>query len=286
MFDIAIIGGGAAGFSAAITARQRNKSVCVIRPENNASWIAKAEKISNYPGMPNISGTEMIRVFEQQAEDAGVTIRNGAAKNIMQNGDSFFISMGKDFIEAKKVILATGVKQPKQIPGENAFVGKGVSYCGTCDGMLYKNKTVAVIAESMESIPETAFLSSVVGKVYLFAKKELQIAPHANIQNIDGKVIEITGDTQVRNIVFTRKPNGASESLSVEGVFIFRDTVSYTTLIPALEVEGNFIKTDAHMKTNIDGIYAAGDCTGEPLQIAKAVGEGNVAVLSAVKDIG
>lgn len=278
MFDFVIIGGGAAGYSAAISARQRNKTVCILRPEQNETWLSKAGKIHNYLGMPDISGKDLLAAFEQHVLDMGAEIKFGIAKQIMKNGDSFFISTGPDYIEARSVVVATGVRQPKQIPGEAEFVGNGVSYCGTCDGMLYKGKVVAVVAESIESIKEVDFLSSIAEKVYLSKGGIAFDFLAENVEVISGKVMEILGDETIQSILV------GDQNYKVDGVFIFRNTTAYSSLLADLETEGNYIKTDRHMHTNIKGIFAAGDCTGEPLQIAKAVGEGNIAVLAAIKE--
>lgn len=277
MYDIVVIGGGAAGLSAAITARQKGKSVCVIRPNDNESWIYKAEKISNYLGLPDISGSEMLTVFENQAVEMGTELKNGIVKQIMPGGESFFISTGPDFVEGKKVIITTGVNQPKQLPGESKYVGKGVSYCGTCDGMLYRGKKIALVAENEESHEEMMFLSGLVEKIYLSPTK--MNFPHLpeNVEIMENAIKEIDGTDLVDKVAF------GENWTEVDGVFIFRNTTAYATLIPGLDTAGNFIKVNKKMETNIQGIYAAGDCTGKPLQIAKAVGEGNIAALSAME---
>lgn len=277
MFDIIIVGGGAAGLSAAITARQKGKSVCVIRPKDNDSWIYKAEKISNYLGLPDISGEEMLAIFEKQAVEMGTEFKIGIVKQILPTGESFFASTGPDFVEGKKVIITTGVSQPRQLPGESRYVGRGVSYCGTCDGMLYKGKTIALIAENEESHEEMQFLSGVVGKIYLAPTKLHFSDLPENVEVMTQPMKEIDGTDLVDKVLF------GDDWLQVDGVFIFRNTTAYSTLIPGLDTDGNFIKVNKKMETNIDGIYAAGDCTGKPLQIAKAAGEGNVAALSAME---
>ena len=136
MIDIAVIGAGPAGYSAAITARKRDQSVVVIG--QNTGWLARAEHVANYPGLPDISGRDLLSAMADQARALGAELRPGVVHQVIAMGDSFALSLGADFIEARRVILCTGAKQPKLLPGENELLGRGVSYCGTCDGMLYR----------------------------------------------------------------------------------------------------------------------------------------------------
>ena len=275
IYDIAVIGGGPAGYSAALTVLQKNKTVCVIRPSDNQSYLLKAEKVNNYLGMPGLNGAQMIAYFENQAKESGTVIIDGIAKQIFKNGETFLISIGTDFIEAKKLIIATGMNRPKGIKGEHEFLGKGVSYCGTCDGMLYKNKIISVIAKSSEAVHELEFLSKLAKKIYLSSQETDFKKDYSNVEQINGVPQEIKGTDRVNSIIA-----GDREYL-VDGVFIFRNTTAFSTLFPDLIIENNFIKTDANMQTNIDGVYAAGDCTGPPFQVMKAAGEGNSAAYAA-----
>ena len=234
MKDIAIVGAGPAGYSAAITARKRDKSVVVIG--QNTGWLAHAHSIANYPGLPDISGHDLLEAMKKQAQDLGAELRPGVVHQIVSLGSSFALSLGADFIEAERIILCTGAKQPKLLPGESELLGRGVSYCGTCDGMFYRGKRVAVIAQGPEAI---------------------------------------LGESTATGL------KAGGEDFPFDGVFIFRETAALSTLLPGLEMDGAFIRVDRRMKTNLPGVFAAGDCTGQPLQVAKAVGEGCVAAISA-----
>ena len=141
MIDIAVIGAGPAGYSAAITARKRDQSVVVIG--QNTGWLARAEHVANYPGLPDISGRDLLSAMANQAQALGAELRPGVVHQVIAMGDSFALSLGADFIEARRVILCTGARQPKLLPGENELLGRGVSYCGTCDGMLYRSSISA-----------------------------------------------------------------------------------------------------------------------------------------------
>ena len=157
MIDIAVIGAGPAGYSAAITARKRDQSVVVIG--QNTGWLARAEHVANYPGLPDISGRDLLSAMANQAQALGAELRPGVVHQVIAMGDSFALSLGADFIEARRVILCTGARQPKLLPGENELLGRGVSYCGTCDGMLYRGGRVAVIAQGPEAVSEANFLA-------------------------------------------------------------------------------------------------------------------------------
>ena len=264
MMDVAVIGGGPAGISAALTLRQRGKSVAVISADPEQSHLAKAEKINNYPGMMGMSGKEMLDVMTKQAEDAGVFFMHGRATSIMSMGESFGIAIGSEFMEADAVILTLGISMGKPFKGETDFLGRGVSYCATCDGMLYRNKNVAVIGLCADAPEEAEFLKSIGCNVEYFDRSR-------------AKSYEIRGDKTVTTLV----ADGAE--YAVDGVFVLRSGVAPDLLMFGLEIENGAIKVDRSMQTNLQGIFAAGDCTGLPYQLPKAVGEGNVAALSAVK---
>ncbi len=276
MYDIAVIGAGPAGYSAAINARKREKSVIVIG--QNTGWLSRAESIENYPGMPGVSGKEMLDVMAQQARNMGAELRGGVVHQVIAMGESFALSLGADFVEAKKVILATGARQPKLLNGEERLLGRGVSYCGTCDGMLYRGRNVAVIGEGAEAVPEANFLMSLCASVTYFGKPDAALDSRIEIRA--EKVSEIKGDMRASAVV------AGGEEMPFDGVFIFREAMALSSLLPGLEMDGAFIRVDRQMRTSLAGVFAAGDCTGLPLQVAKAVGEGCIAALAACQEIG
>lgn len=264
MTDIAIIGGGPAAISAALTARQRNMSVVVISGDPSASHLAKAEKIDNYPGMPDMSGREMLDIMTAQAEEKGVWFMHGTATSVMPFGDSFGIAVGNDFMEAEAVIIASGVSMGRPYPGEEAYLGRGVSYCATCDGMLYRDRPIAVIGLCADAPEEAEFLRGIGCKVEYFDRTR-------------AKSYEIRGKDTVTSLI------ADGTAYAVDGVFILRSGVAPAQLLQGLEIRNGAIVTDRSMATSVPGVFAAGDCTGVPYQLPKAVGEGNVAALSAVK---
>lgn len=277
--DLLIIGSGPAAWSCAITARQRNLSVTVAAAQSAQGWLYKAERIDNYPGLPGISGQELLHAFRRQAEDAGAQIIASVARQIQPMGDQFMTLCGNDILESRAIVLAMGAARPKLLPGEEALLGQGVSWCGTCDGMFYRGKEVAVLSAWAGGVEEAEFLSKLASKVdyYTLARHDLPADPPFSLR--EGAPKELT-QSDGRIQVVTDK--GAAP---YDGVFIFRPAVSPARLLPGLSLDGPFIPVDRRMATNLPHVYAAGDCTGQPLQIAKAVGEGNVAAISAAEDL-
>jgi len=262
MTDIIIIGGGPAGVSAALTAKNRGKSVKLISNSPEQSNLWKAKVVENYPGLPNISGQELLKIFRKQLDDAGVELITARALNALPMGSSFSVSCGQDYYDARALILTVGITQQATYPGEQEFLGRGVSYCATCDGMLYRGKKVAVIGLNEEAESEASFLRSIGCNVEYFDKAR-------------AKKYEIKGDEVVTALV------ADNQSYPVDGVFILRSTIAPSSFLAGLESENGHIVTDADMKTAIEGVFVAGDCVGRPYQIARAVGQGNTAALSA-----
>lgn len=263
MYDIAVIGGGPAGLSAAIHARARDKRVLLVTNEPTASPLCKAEVIDNYPGLPHVNGQALVESFLEQAKALGAEFRPGRVLNVMPTGGSFMLGIGSDFAQAKAVILATGAARPAKFPGEAQLLGRGVSYCATCDGMLYRGKRVAVAGDAPDLEEETAFLEEIGCEVVRVPLAGLKIFGEARVEAVESR----------------------GERIPCEGVFLLRRSIALADLLPGLELEGGYIKVDRHMRTNLRGVYAAGDCAGLPLQIAKAAGEGQMAAHTAVQDM-
>ena len=259
-FEILVLGGGPAGLSAALNAHARGRSALVVSnpPEENPLW--KAGRVDNYPGLPGVSGRALLSAMRRQAEEAGVEFVTGRVLSALPMMGSWFISVGQEMYNARAVVLATGVARGKKFPGEAEFLGRGVSYCATCDGMLYQDRPVAVVGFSDSARREADFLRSIGCAVTYFDRPKRCV-----IQG--GQAVEsITCDGQ---------------SASVDAVFLLRPTMAPTDLFQGLAVENGYVTVDRRMATNLPGLFAAGDCTGGPLQVAKAVGEGLIAGQSA-----
>jgi len=262
-YDVLIIGGGIAAVSAALTCRNRGKNVAVVVNSVQSQSLYKAEMITNYPGV-TMTGKEFAEMLNRQLEGCGAELIHGRALSVMPLGDTFGVAVGNDFYEAKSVILALGITRENLYPGEGEFLGRGVSYCATCDGMLYKGKKVALIGNSAEAYEDVAFLKEICSEVLHFPKPQK---------------FEISGGMKVNKLTV------AGEEHEVDAVFIIKDSISVSKLAEGLEKDKNGIVVDRSMATSIPGIFAAGDCTGKPYQLAKAAGEGNIAALSACEYI-
>lgn len=259
-FDIIIIGGGIAGVSAAMTALNRGKKLAVITNPPETQNLYKAESVTNYPGIINMSGRDFAQLLHEQLEKSDAQLIHGRALSVMDFGGSFGVAVGNDYYSAKAVILALGITREKLYPGEGEYLGRGVSYCATCDGMLYKNKTVALIGSGHEAELDVEFLRGICKEVLHFT---------------DNKAYTIKGGMKADTV------SDGENDYAVDGVFIIKDTVSVTKLVQGLEYRKGGIVVDEKMQTNIPGIFAAGDCAGLPYQLAKAAGDGNIAALSA-----
>ncbi len=278
--DLLIIGSGPAAWSCALTARQRDLKVIVAAAQSSTGWLQKAERIDNYPGLPQVSGREMLRIFRQQAEDAGATVIPALARQVMPMGSGYMALVGNDIVESKAVVLATGAARPKLLPGEEALIGQGVSWCGTCDGMFYRGLEVAVLSAWQGGVEEGEFLAGLAAHVdyyFLAAHDQPAEPPYALCP---GKPVSLAPQPDGRILLTTDQ----SEKV-YDGVFIFRPAVAPDSLLPGLVLDGPFIRVDRRMAANLPRVYACGDCTGQPLQIAKAVGEGNIAAISASEDL-
>ncbi len=260
LYDVLIIGGGSAATSAAMTLKNRGKTIAVVANRPETGSLYKAERITNYPGLPPMSGKEMTELFHRQLVETGAYMIEGRALSVMPMDDSFGVAVGSDFYMARSIIITAGITREKLYPGEAEYLGRGVSYCATCDGMLYRGKTVAVVGSGEEARHDADFLEGIGCRVLRFEK--------------NGRY-EISGGMKAESLSY------AGEDYEVDCVFILKDTVSVTRLVPGLTYENGGIVVDRRMATAVPGVFAAGDCTGKPLQLAKAVGEGNVAALSA-----
>lgn len=280
LLDIAIIGTGPAGISAALTAAARGKSFKLFGSKTLSQKISKAHQINNYPGLCGKTGTEIAQAFLSDIEKLNIPINEERISNIYAMGNYFSILAGKNQYDSKTVIIATGTDFGKPLAGEEQFLGRGISYCATCDGMLYKNKTVAVIAYNKSQEKEADFLSQICAHVYYIPLYQENIQVDSKCELIHDIPKEITGTLKADSLAFA-----SGKTISTNCVFILRESVAPSTLLNGLSMNGNHIAVDRSMKTNIPGCFAAGDITGLPYQIAKAVGEGNIAALSAVEYI-
>lgn len=253
MYDLLIIGSGPAGVSAALSAKARNLDFLWFGSRSLSGKIEKAERIMNYPGLPAVSGGEMRDAFLRQIDGLGISVLEERVNSIYDMGGYYAALVNEKMYEGRAVILATGVSGSREIPGESRLLGRGVSYCATCDGMLYRGKRVAVLGWTPSAEKEAAFLEGI-GCQVLYLDKPRDCA--------------IRGAEKVEAVTC----GGVTEA--VEAVFLLRPAMAPGDLFPGLETGGGFVAVDREMRTNLPGVFAAGDCTGGPLQVSKAVGEG------------
>jgi len=272
-YDVIVLGGGPAGLAAAVAVRGRGKRVIVIGNRWQDSPLAKAELVDNYLGMPGRTGAQMLEEFRAHAASMGAEFVEGRAISLMEwNG--FMVTVGAQVYEGKALILASGVVRQAKYPGEEEYLGRGVSYCATCDGMLYRNRPVVVVGRSPDAPKEANYLHSIGCQVTYVSPQKPEGLDEA-IPFRKGNRLAVRGEQAVTAL------EADGQAIPCDGVFILRTTVAPTDLLPALETQGGYIKVDRAMATNVKGVFAAGDCTGQPLQVAKAVGEGHIAGLSA-----
>lgn len=277
MFDVAIIGSGPAGISSAINCKIRNKSIVLFGQNELSHKVEISEKINNYPGLPNISGKELNAKMCEHLNSMGIEITEERITGIYNMKGKFTLLANRKMFEARSVILCLGAETIKPLPNERELLGRGVSYCATCDGMLYKDKKIAVFCDNADGEEEVEYLSDLASEVY-YSHKFTSKIDKANVTHLESRITAVIGDGKVSGIELADNSN-----LDIDGVFFIKQAVSADVLLNKLEVQNGSIVVDKNMKTSIDGCFAAGDCTGTPYQIAKAVGEGNIAAHSAVK---
>ena len=275
-YDIAIVGSGPAGLSAAINAKIRNKNIIVFGTENLSNKLVKAPSIDNYLGFHEISGDELREKFQEHLDKMEIEITYKKVNNIYAMGEYFALMSGDEMYEATTVILATGVEYGKPIKGEEEFLGKGVGYCATCDAPLYRDKKVAIIGYNHEAEEDANFLSEIASKTYFIPMHKKEVNLNDSVEIIKDYPVEISGDILVNKLKLR------NNEIDVDGVFVMKDSASPKALVPGIETEGVHIKVNLNMETNIPGCYACGDCVGKPYQYLKAAGQGQVAALNAV----
>jgi len=280
MYNIAIIGAGPAGLSAAVNAAARNKSAVVIgrAPETSALW--KAERVANHLGANGQTGAVLMDSYLTHAKALGVEIREGRVLQAMPMGTHFALNLGNELLEAQAVILATGVQKGKKLPGEEEYLGRGVSYCATCDGMLYRGKAVVIAGETVEADEDANFLAEICPDVtYL----PLYGAPghlRDNIKVAAGKPSAVLGESIVTGLQLDN-----NTVIPCGGVFFIKAAAPLDSIVYGLQTENGAVTVNRLMETNVAGVYACGDCTGWPYQLSKAIGEGLVAAQAAARFI-
>lgn len=296
-YDIAIVGGGPAGMTAALYAARAGKSVVLFEGEMLGGQILPTRKIENYPALPDVDGYTFSDGLTQQITALGVAIVYAAVAKVEKVENEFSLIAGSENYTALAVILATGLKHRKLgLDGEDALIGRGVSFCATCDGMFFRKKEVAVVGGGNTAVQDALVLSEYCSRVYLIhrrnqlrAEKNLaeQMQAKENIEFIGETVIEeLEGSEQLQSLTLRNVVTGSVEYLPVSALFEaigqLPQNAAFADLVE-LDEDGYFL-TDNECRTSCPGIFAAGDaCRKNVRQLTTAVSDGTIAALSAVE---
>lgn len=282
IYDVIIIGAGPAGISAGLYTQRANKKTLIIY--NEKSSLEKASKIENYYGFPNgISGKELYQNGIMQAKNLGIELKKEEVIKIEKIKETFEVSTSNRKYISRNVILATGNKKNvPDIKGIKELEGKGISYCAICDGFFYRGKDVAVLGSGDYAISEVNDLLNVANKITILTnKKKMPDFRAENVKVETRGVIAVKGENQLESIELED-----GTKLEVDGLFVAQGVAGSTDFARKLGalVKDNKIVVSDKMETTIQGLYACGDCVGGIYQIAKAINEGMIAGISAVKD--
>ncbi len=282
-YEIAIVGAGPAGLSAALNAARSKKRVLLIGPKMSFKLL-KTPLIDNVLGLPAMSGKDLMERFRSQVEKLkNIDFREDMVENIYSLGGLTGLLMpDQTIIKTISLVLATGVSFGRPIKGEEEFLGKGVSSCAVCDAALYKNKKVVIIAYSKHAEEETAFMKNFASSIAVvnMTGQDLDLGDQANIEIIEDRAVEIKGDGIAHTLLLA-----SGRELEASGFFFIRDAKKADRLAPEIRMVGSHVEVDSNMQSNIAGVYACGDLVGRPYQISKAIGQGQVAGLSAVNHV-
>ena len=291
-FDVIIIGGGPGGYCAALYAARANLSTMVIEKFAPGGQMATTEIVENYPGfVEGINGFELGMQMKKGAERFGVKTKLAEVKSVELDKNPKLIHTSKDTFQAKTIILALGA-YPRELglPNERNLRGRGVSYCATCDGMFYKDKTVVIVGGGNTAVADAIFLAKICKKVYLVHRRDELRASKTYMESLEkteniefvwsSEVVEILADEFVAGVKVKSRKDDSIRMLACDGIFVAIGNVPNTELIKGqVELdEAGYVPADETTRTNIPGVFAVGDMRSKPLrQIVTAVADGAVA---------
>ena len=278
-YDVIVVGSGPAGVSAAINVANRKRTVAVMAGQAPSGLVRKAHSISNYLGFIGASGEELAAAFMRHLGEFDVPVIGEKVSKIIRADDGFVVFGEREVYHAGAVVLATGVYREAEIEGEEGLVGQGVSYCVTCDGRLFAGRRAAFISYAPEGEEEAASLAEDFGVDVTY----LPLSQGDPRLPAGGRVRPGARPRRLARVDGQMRVSLPGEDLEVDAVFVYKNSVSPRTLLDGLASDGRHVTVGRHMETGVPGVFAAGDCTGEPYQTAKAVGEGQVAALQAVR---
>lgn len=297
MFDIIIIGAGPAGLTSAIYSKQASKNVLVLEKETYGGQILSADKIKNYPGFTEITGFEFSTNLYNQVKNLGVEIKYEEVIKIKNHDNFKEVLTNKDSYKCKCIVIATGAKNRMlNLNNEKKFIGKGISYCPTCDGMFFKDKNVAILGGGNTAISSAIYLSDIANKVYFiyrqknFKDDSLNLDEVKNKDNIkvilNSNVTELLGEDKLEKIKVKENDSNKELILDTDGLFIAIGHVPVSSICENL-IDINdkgYIVSNEECVTNIDGIFVAGDVrTKNVRQLTTACSDGTIAAVNAIK---
>lgn len=299
MPDIIIIGAGTAGLTAAIYCQRAGKEALVLEGKSIGGQIVNTPEVENYPGIAKTSGFDFVMGLLEQAKGCGATVKTQAVLSVEESSEGFIVHTKRNTYEAKALIIASGAaNRTLGLQNENELIGKGISYCATCDGAFYKKKNVAVIGGGNTALEDAAFLSNYCKKVYLVHRRnEFRGEPKSaellrqrdNVEMVlDSVADEILADDRVKGLVVKNVKNGEKRTLDVDGIFVAIGQVPQNSLFANLVSldEKGYIIADESCETVRPGIFTAGDCrTKKVRQLTTAASDGAVAALAACEYI-
>ena len=297
IYDIIIVGAGPAGMTAGIYASEARKKVLMFEMERYGGQIVNADKVKNYPGFTEISGYDLATLLYNQVKNLDIEVKFEEVIKIEDNKDYKKITTNKGNYKAKSVIIAAGAKARRLgIENEENLIGKGISYCATCDGMFFKDKIVAINGGGNTAIDDALYLSNICKKVYLiYRKKDFKI-DNVNLSILKKKdnvefimnstIVDIIGKEKLEKIVIKNNDDDTNKEMNVDGLFIAIGYIPVSNMCENLidiDEKGYILSTE-ECKTNIDGIFVAGDIRKKEIrQLTTACSDGTVAALNACK---
>lgn len=297
MYDALVIGGGPAGMTAAIYLKRANLNVALIEKGAPGGKMTETYLIENYPGFPLINGADLALAMYQQIVNLNIPHLYGEVKAVEKNKDGFIVKTDYEEHPAAKVIVATGtVSRKLHIPGENEYLGKGISFCAVCDGSLYKDKVVAVIGGGNSAFEESIYLSRLVKHVHIIVRSSRYRAEEALIKKVEAlpnvtthkenETIAFLGNSSLEKVKLFDKTKNVEWELPVDGVFIYIGFDPATQFLKPLGVldQDGYIVVDENFESQVKGLYGAGDClTKKTRQIATATGDGASAASALIR---
>ncbi len=292
MFDAIIIGAGPAGLTAAIYLLRENKKIKIFEKETVGGKITSSSRVDNYPGIVSISGAALAEQMVEQLEALGGVIEIEEVKEITKNPLKVITDEGEYL--TKTIIIATGTKyNTLNLDNEKDFIGNGISFCTTCDGAFYKDKTVAVVGGSFKALIDAIYLSDIAQKVYLIVRKNYLKGEKVVIEELQEKknveilyeteVVEYLGSDSITGIVIKEKDK--KRTLELDGIFLAIGQIPETKEFTNIDLdENNYIKATENCKTNVPGIFVAGDVRSKNIrQLTTSVSDGTIAAMNVIQ---